>query len=51
MRLTLDLPEDVWRRLKAEAEENNKTIGGHVRSLIVARDKRVSEKSDTREEQ
>jgi hypothetical protein len=39
--LRLDLPEDVWHRLNAEAADANQKIGIFARDLIVKRDARV----------
>lgn len=37
-RLTINLPEDVWDRLNAEAAEHGQKIGTYLRNLIVKRD-------------
>lgn len=39
-RLTTALPEDVWDRLDAEAQEAGRSIGLYLRDLIVRRDQK-----------
>ena len=39
-----DIPADVWDRLAAEAEEQNKPLGRHLADLIVARDTRKQDR-------
>lgn len=38
--LRLDLPDDVWDRLNAEAAASGLKIGLYVKRLIIARDER-----------
>lgn len=38
MRLTIDLPPDVWRRLEAEAQNAGLKIGPYLRQLVLDRD-------------
>lgn len=38
MRLTIDLPPDVWHRLEDEAAAEGRKIGPHLRRLVIDRD-------------
>lgn len=42
--LRLDLPDDVWDRLNAEAAAKDQKIGLFVKQLIIARDAKVQDK-------
>lgn len=45
--LRVDLPDDVWARLNAEAAAADQKIGLFVKHLILARDSRKNPVSDT----
>lgn len=38
--LRTDLPDDVWDRLAAEAEQHGMKIGAYLRRLVIARDQK-----------
>lgn len=39
-----DIPADVWDRLDAEASAKGVPLGRHLRNLIVARDKKITDR-------